>query len=111
MRTGQQAFTAGYREGVKMSTDKGKPIPANDFNKMCGQKNLRVLSTWCTVGADVENGKYAMLGARMGCIYTVLGNSNEQSDISDIGGMREMFFNKIDANNMDDEIRMYGESI
>jgi hypothetical protein len=25
--------------------------------------------------------------------------------------MREMFFNKIDANNIDDEIRMYGESI
>ena len=106
-----QAFTAGYREGVKMGLDKGKPIPANDFNKNVWPENLRVLSTWMTVGADVENGKYAMLGARMGLYHTVLGNSDEQNDISDIEGMREMFFNKIDANNIDDEIRMYGESI
>lgn len=106
-----QAFTAGYREGVKMGLDKGKPIPANGFNKTVWPENLRVLSTWMTVGADVDNGKYAMLGARMGLYHTVLDNPDEQNDISDIEGMREMFYDKIDANNIDDEIRMYGESI
>ena len=106
-----QAFTAGYREGVKMGLDKGKPIPANGFNKTVWPENLRVLSTWMTVGADVDNGKYAMLGARMGLYHTVLDNPDEQNDIGDIEGMKEMFYDKIDANNIDDEIRMYGESI
>ena len=106
-----QAFTAGYREGVKMGLDKGKPIPANGFNKAVWPENLRVLSTWMTVGADVENGKYAMLGARMGLYHTVLDNPDKQNDIGDIEGMKEMFYDKIDANNIDDEIRMYGESI
>ena len=41
-----QAFTAGYREGVKMGLDKGKPISANDFNKNVWPENLRVLSIY-----------------------------------------------------------------
>ena len=60
----EQCFVAGYREGVKMSTEKGKPFRAENF-KNIWPENLKRLSTWCTVGADTEHGKYAMLGARM----------------------------------------------
>ena len=69
--TSRQAFIAGYREGIKMSTNKGKPIEPKDFRSIW-KSNLKILSTWCTIGADVDNGKYAMLGARMGCYYTCL---------------------------------------
>ena len=61
----QQALIAGYREGVKMSTEKGSNTTRRFMKNMA--TNLRILSTWMTVGADVDNGKYAMLGARMGC--------------------------------------------
>jgi hypothetical protein len=82
--TSQQAFIAGYREGVKMSTEKGKPITAKNYNKSIWKNNLNILSTWCTIGADIDNGKYAMLGARMGCFYTVIEPSNEFFRISDL---------------------------
>ena len=58
--TPRQAFIAGYREGGKMSTNKGKPIKADQFRSIW-KHNLNILSTWCTIGAVVENGKYACL--------------------------------------------------
>jgi hypothetical protein len=86
--TSQQAFIAGYREGVKMSTDKGKPIPAENFRTIW-RNNLNILSTWCTIGADIDNGKYAMLGARMGCFYTVIEDNNDIFKIRDLDDMQK----------------------
>jgi len=37
--TPQQAFVAGYREGVKMSVEKGVPIAANEFSKKIWPQN------------------------------------------------------------------------
>ena len=104
-----QAFTAGYREGVKMSLNKGKPIDAQNFIKDVWPQNLRVLLTWMTVGADVENGKFAMLGARMGCYQTILETQNK--DISDLDAMRDVFLNYLDEDNIDADLRTYGESL
>ena len=67
-----QAWIAGYREGVKMSLNQGEHIKPELFMRKIWAPNLRILSTWMTVGADVPNGKYAMLGARMGCFYTAI---------------------------------------
>ena len=106
----QQAFVAGYREGVKMSTDKGRPIPAEDFQKVW-PNNLRILSTWCTVGADVENGKYAMLGARMGCFNTVIVESNnEHFKIRDLDNM-ELYYKDQSPTDIDTDLLMYGNSL
>ena len=104
----KQAFIAGYREGVKMSTEKGKPIPAGNF-KTIWKNNLRILSTWCSVGADVENGKYAMLGARMGCFYTVI----EDDDIFKIRDLDDMqkYFDETTIENIDHELLMFGNSL
>jgi hypothetical protein len=108
--TAQQAFIAGFREGVKMSTDKGKPVLAKDFSKIW-PSNLRTLVTWCTIGADVDNGKFAMLGARMGAFYTVVDPDNNDFDVSDLKGMADYFQNKVNIENIDSELEMFGNSL
>ena len=108
--TPQQAFVAGYREGVKMSTEKGKPITAKNYSKQIWKNNLNILSTWCTIGADIENGKYAMLGSRMGCFYTVLEPNNELYKVRDLDSM-EVYYNQIAQSDIDDELVMYGNSL
>jgi len=104
----QQAFVAGYREGVKMSTNKGRPISAQDFQKMW-PTNLRILSTWCTIGADVELGKYAMLGARMGCFNTVIEAGNDHSKIRDLDDMAK-YYNQSQLD-IDKDLILYGNSL
>jgi hypothetical protein len=108
--TPQQAFVAGFREGVKMSTDKGKPILPKDFQKIW-QSNLRTLVTWCTIGADVDNGKFAMLGARMGSFYTVVDPGNNDFNVSDLKGMADYFQNKVPLEDIDSELEMFGNSL
>ena len=109
--TPQQAFIAGYREGVKMSTNKGKPIPAGDF-KSIWPTNLRILSTWCTVGADVENGKFAILGARMGCFYTVVEENNDFFKVRDLEDLEKYFAElAIENGDIDNEIKLFGNSL
>ena len=105
----QQAFVAGYREGVKMSTEKGKPIPANDFHKIW-PTNLRILSTWCTIGADVELGKYAMLGARMGCFNTVIQANSNHFHIRNLDNM-ESYYKDQSPQDIDTDLLMYGNSL
>jgi hypothetical protein len=108
--TPQQAFVAGFREGVKMSTDKGKPILPKDFQKIW-PSNLRTLVTWCTIGADVDNGKFAMLGARMGSFYTVVDPGNNDFNVSDLKGMADYFQNKVPLEDIDSELVMFGNSL
>ena len=105
----QQAFVAGYREGVKMSTEKGRPIPAGDF-KTIWPMNLKILTTWCTIGADVDLGKYAMLGARMGCYNTVIEADNKHFMIRDLADM-ENYFKNVTVDNIDNELAIYGNSL
>jgi hypothetical protein len=64
-----QAWRAGFREGVKMSLNQGSPV---SNIKTVWWQNLERLKIWCSVGADVENGIWSMLGAREGCRLTNL---------------------------------------
>lgn len=61
-----QAWRSGYREGVKMSLNNGKRINPPDFVRTVWIYNLHKLSIWCSVGADVTNGIWSILGARQG---------------------------------------------
>ena len=106
--TAQQAFIAGYREGVKMSTEKGKPILAENFRSIW-KNNLNILTTWCTIGADVDNGKYAMLGARMGCFYTAI-EWNDIFKIRDLDDMQK-YSESVLPENIDAELTMFGNSL
>jgi len=106
----QQAWIAGYREGVKMSLDQGKHIPPQNFMRVIHGSNLRILTTWMTVGADVEYGKYAMLGARMGC-YSTSVDSNEWIQISNLDKMADLFANALVEDKVDEDLEVYGNSI
>jgi hypothetical protein len=65
-----QAWRAGFREGVKMALDRGIKPTKEEFLK--GHwKNLHRLWIWLMVGADVENGLWAIYGARKGLFLTM----------------------------------------
>ena len=66
----QQAWRAGFREGVKMALDQGVRPSIEDF-KHNHWKNLHRLYVWLMVGADVENGMWAIYGAREGLYKTM----------------------------------------
>jgi hypothetical protein len=68
--TPQQAWRAGFREGVKMSLDRGVTVDPKNFIKQIHWKNLHRLLTWMNVGTDATNGIWAILGARQGCYMT-----------------------------------------
>ena len=72
--TPRQAFRAGFREGVKMSLQWGKQVSLNreNFNSALGKQNRLRLKIWCEVGADVMNGYWAILGARLGLKMNVI---------------------------------------
>ena len=67
-----QAWRAGFREGVKMCLDRGHKPSLHDFNKRVHSRNYDNLCIWQTVGADVENGYWAVYGARLGTYLTML---------------------------------------
>ena len=68
--TPQQAWRAGFREGVKMALDQGIKPTKEELLKQ-HWKNLHRLWIWLMVGTDVENGDWAVLGARAGLYMTM----------------------------------------
>ena len=81
--TPYQAWRAGYREGVKMSYLDGKPMRSvrSDLSKLY-QGNRSKMNVWMSVGRDVANGAWAMLGARQG-FYELYTNVIENTVIND----------------------------
>lgn len=67
-----QAWRAGFREGVKMCLNRGAVPTVEEFKEMVAKRNLNNLTIWHNVGMDVENGAYAIMGARMGTHMTML---------------------------------------
>tara|TARA_R110000822_G_scaffold73348_1_gene176348 strand:+ start:4325 stop:5218 length:894 start_codon:yes stop_codon:yes gene_type:complete len=106
----QQAFVAGYREGVKMSLDKGKPMSADIFRKRIWSENLRKLCTWMSVGADTEHGQLAMLGARMGCYDTMFGD-HDLLKVRELDQLEKIYVQRTKEIDINEELLMYGESL
>ena len=67
-----QAWRAGFREGVKMCLDRGHKPTINEFKDRAHKRNLDNLNIWHTVGRDIENGIWAIAGARQGTVMTML---------------------------------------
>ncbi len=67
-----QAWRAGFREGVKMVLDRGAKPSIDDFRERVANRNLNNLTIWHNIGADVENGLWAIYGARLGTYMTLL---------------------------------------
>jgi hypothetical protein len=67
-----QAWRAGFREGVKMCLVNGVKPDVESFKRSVATRNMNNLTIWHHVGADVENGMWAMYGARLGTYLTML---------------------------------------
>jgi len=69
--TSFQAWRAGFREGVKMCLVSGQKPDIDSFKKSVATRNLNNLTIWHNVGMDVENGEWAIYGARLGTYLTM----------------------------------------
>jgi len=67
-----QAWRAGFREGVKMVLVRGDKPSIAEFKESVASRNLNNLTIWHNVGADVDNGIWAIYGARLGTYMTML---------------------------------------
>lgn len=67
------AWRAGFREGVKMCLQRGRKPTLEEFKNQV-LRNLDHLTIWHNIGADAENGEWAMAGARQGTYMTMLTN-------------------------------------
>jgi len=61
-----QAYRAGFREGVKLLLDKGIVVDPRYLKQRVYDRNYKRMLVWASVGADVENGLWAMFGTRLG---------------------------------------------
>jgi hypothetical protein len=68
----KQAWRAGFREGVKMCLNRGHKSTLQEFEEGVNRRNYDHLCIWQSVGADVENGYWAMYGARLGTYMIML---------------------------------------
>lgn len=75
--TSFQAWRAGFREGVKMSLNRGKKPSQNEFKESVSNRNLNNLTIWHNIGTDIENGIWAIYGARLGTYMTMLTDWNQ----------------------------------
>ena len=66
-----QAFRSGFREGAKLSLDKGLRLSADQLDEKLWSVNIKRLKIWMTVGADVLYGDYSTYGAKLGFYMTV----------------------------------------
>jgi len=76
--TAFQAFRAGFREGVKMCLIGGRKPSIEDFKRI-PSRNLDNLTIWHNVGRDVDNGIWAIYGARLGTQMLMLSDWNHQN--------------------------------
>lgn len=90
-----QAFRAGFREGVKLSLDNDVPVSWEQMDKY----NFDRLWMWMHVGSDVDNGLYAIYGARLGA-YLTLSENTDYTQIRDFDYLNNLF-NTIDMNDID----------
>lgn len=111
--TPQQAWRAGFREGVKMCLLEGsKPILSKAFDKQVHWKNYHRLVTWMNVGSDVENGLWAIYGARLGCYMTMLTDWN-YTNVRTFSYLNNLFDNVApkDNNILKEEITRLGKEL
>jgi hypothetical protein len=76
--TSFQAWRAGFREGVKMCLVNGAKPSVEQFKDSVANRNMNNLTIWHNVGADVENGMWAIFGSRLGTYMTMLTSWNPQ---------------------------------
>ena len=105
--TPAQAWRAGFREGVKLATDRGVRISKEEF-KNNHWRCLHWLYIWSMVGKDVENGDWAILGTRAGLYMTMCTDWDyvQVRDFKYLNDLWKVSFESIE--DVDYEIEEYG---
>jgi hypothetical protein len=106
-----QAWRAGFREGVKMTLVDGIKVPPQEIKERVWWHNIHRLRMWSTVGSHEENGKYAILGARMG---TWMANCTDWNyiDVRDFEILRDLYSQEVAAiSDIDTAIQELGDKI
>jgi len=83
-----QAWRAGFREGVKMCLDRGAKPSLAEFESRVNNRNYDNLTIWHNVGADNENGVWAIAGARQGTYNTML-TDWDYTEVQDFGKLSD----------------------
>ena len=95
------SWRAGFREGVKMCLDRGVKPSLMDFQTRVSTGNMRNLSIWHNIGYDAEYGDWAMLGARMGTVLTML-DGWDYKLVHDFDKLKKLF---------NDYVDLYGDEV
>jgi hypothetical protein len=72
----------------------GEKVPPQEIRERVWWHNIHRLRMWSTVGAHEENGKYAILGARMGTWMTNCTDWN-YVDVRDFEKLRDIYETKV----------------
>ena len=96
--TPKQAWRAGFREGVKMSMGQNRRV--KHISELWWQNYHRLL-IWMTVGQDVENGIWAIAGAREGC-RRVLCSTWDYTEVRDFKLLEQSWLDFSDYNTCDE---------
>jgi len=108
--TPHQAWRAGFREGVKMALDRGVKVSVEEFHKN-HWKNLHRLYIWLMIGADVENGLWAIYGAREG-LWRTMCTDWDYVNVRDFDYLNEHWDELIETvteENLENEIESLGD--
>jgi hypothetical protein len=105
-----QAWRAGFREGVKMTLLDGVKVPPQEIQQQIWWHNIHRLRMWSTVGMHEENGKYAILGARMGTYMTNCTDWN-YVNVRDFEKLREIYETKVNHTSVEEDAQDYGTKI
>lgn len=104
-----QAWRAGFREGVKMCLDRGRRPNLNEFRDRVHHRNLDHLTVWHNIGSDVENGLWAMVGARQGTYLTML-TDWDHTEVQWFDSLNEIW-QKTQSSDEADLLHKYGDSL
>jgi hypothetical protein len=107
-----QAWRAGFREGVKLATDRGVRITPQEF-KDNHWRCLHWLYIWTMVGADVDNGLWAIYGAREGLYKTMCTDWDyvQVRDFKYLNSLWEEVEPKVSMEGLQDSIEDLGNKI
>ena len=109
--------------GVRLCMERGRlasehypdMAPGEALRKHLPAPVLDRLRIWCSVGRDTENGAYAILGARMGCVMVMLDGFDAQN-IADFDWLAHFWQTNVQPSIagkgcIDAEIARYGDRI
>jgi hypothetical protein len=105
-----QAWRAGFREGVKMTLQDGIRVPPQEIQQHVWWHNIHRLRMWSTVGMHEENGKYAILGARMGTYMTNCTNW-DYVQVRDFEQLHKIYETQVNHSTIEQDAQEYGIKI